>query len=544
MLSSSNRKKGVLSTPQDPEFPSQGASTSDQVLLLTHATDALAAYDRDLRYTYVNPAGAELLGRRPAEVVGRTNREILGSGADVIEPYLHQVLEGKAHMRVVHEIPLPTGARCFDTTYTPILDVAGEVRRILGVYRDATSYRARLQEGDEGPHPSRHQKSLANLAGGLAHQFNNALSAVMGNLELLNLDLLDTDSRTRQKLNPYTERIQESLERMGHFTRQLLAYAEGGRYNPSSVFLSTFVRYTLPLLGHTLQPDARVETDLPSAGRNVEADTTQLQMVLSAVLSNAYEAIEEGGRIRISVRDIEYKAQDAKRPRELKPGPYVCLMVEDYGVGMDEPTRARIFEPFFSTKFQGRGLGMAAAYGVVRNHGGWIAVESRPGLGTRVTIWLPALQEEETEDRSRDVQEPGGAATILVIEDEEAVQQVFRTTLDRMGYRVLTASTGRDALDLAEGFPEFIDLAILDILLPDMDGRSLYPLLLEARPGLKVMVSSGYALEGPAQEILDAGAQAFLPKPFSLSKFREALQDVLGYAPPLLRDQRAQKNDS
>ena len=510
------------------------ASASDRDLLLMNATDVLVAYDRDVRYTYINPAGAALLGRPSAEIIGRTNRELLGPGADTIEPYLKEVLEEKKPVSVMHEIPLSTGARCFDTTYTPVMDEAGEVLRILGICRDETQRETRLRQESESQQ-SRHRELLANLAGGLAHQFNNALSAVMGNLDLLNLDLMELDAILRQKLTRYTDRIQESLERMGHLTRQLLAYAEGGRYKPDSVSMSTFVRYTLPLLGHTLQPSVRLETDLPSGGRNVEADITQLQMVLSAVLSNAYEAVEDGGCIRISVRDVDYTAQDAERPKELKPGSYVCLVVEDDGAGMDETTRARIFEPFFSTKFQGRGLGMAAAYGVIRNHGGWISVESRPGRGTRVVIWLPALLEEETRGRSRDVQEAGRTATILVIEDEEAVQEVFRIALEKMGYRVLTASTGRDALNLAKGSSETIDLAILDILLPDMDGRSLYPLLMQVRPELKVIVSSGYALQGPAQEILNAGAQAFLPKPFSLSKFREALQDVLGYAPPLLR---------
>jgi PAS domain S-box-containing protein len=536
---SSNQKKNATYTPRNL---SPTTSDPDRELLLTHAMDAFVAYDRDLRYTYINPAGADLLGHPPAEIIGRTNRELIGPGADTIEPYLEQVLKGKKQVSVMHEIPLPTGARCFDTTYTPVMDEAGEVLRILGICRDETQRETRLRQEKESQQ-SRHRELLANLAGGLAHQFNNALSAVMGNLDLLNLDLMDLDAILRQKLTRYTDRIQESLERMGYLTRQLLAYAEGGRYKPDSVSMSTFVRYTLPLLGHTLQPSVRVETELPSGGRNVEADITQLQMVLSAILSNAYEAVEEGGGIRITVRDVDYTAQDAERPQELKPGPYVCLVVEDDGVGMDEATRARIFEPFFSTKFQGRGLGMAAAYGVIRNHGGWISVESSPGQGTRVTIWLPAIQEEETEERSRDVQEPVRAATILVIEDEEAVQEVFQTTLARMGYQVLTASTGREALKLAKNFSETIDLAILDILLPDMDGRSLYPLLMQVRPGLKVMVSSGYALQGPAQEILNAGAQAFLPKPFSLSKFREALQDVLGVAPPLLRDSPGQEED-
>ena len=209
------------------------------------------------------------------------------------------------------------------------------------------------------------------------------------------------------------------------------------------------------------------------------------------------------------------------------------MTVKDDGSGMDEETLERIFEPFFSTKLQGRGLGMAAAYGIVRNHGGEITARSVPGEGTCISIWFPAQEIARKEATPRRTAVGTEGATVLVVEDEEAVLEVFRMVLERMGYRVLTASTGREAVETADTLPERIDLAILDILLPDMDGRSVYPELIRARPDLKVIVTSGYSVEGPAQEILDAGAQAFLPKPFSLQALRETITRVLGAAPSL-----------
>ena len=198
---------------------------------------------------------------------------------------------------------------------------------------------------------------------------------------------------------------------------------------------------------------------------------------------------------------------------------------------MDEETSNRIFEPFFTTKFQGRGMGMAAAYGIVRNHDGFIYVDSELGKGTTIRIYLPDIdaKEEVKEDvvLSPAVKLAMGEGTILVIEDEEPLVDLFRQILERLGYRVLQAETGKEAIELAETFDGQIDLALLDIKLPDMEGGRIYPLIMEARPDLKVIVCSGYSIHGPAQDILDAGAQDFIQKPFSIATLSEKLKEVL-----------------
>ena len=674
--------------------PSHPAGKSDREAgvesLLSHLSDVVVSYDTELRYTFVNRAGASLLGREIEDVIGRTNREIIGPAADTIEPFLRRVFEERTRISVVHEIPLPGRTRRFETVYSPVMNEAGEVERVVGVCRDITDRSDRILPSEEpsreqpgrseaeGGAPraeaealretadalrrsearyreladsitdlffamdrelrvtywnraseemtglwgdravgrpifevlpgtrgtpleevfrrvqetrrpetlvqavafdgkrrsfefhaypsssggvsvfgrdislrireerereqmqaelqaSRRTEAVATLAGGMAHRFNNALSAVMGNLDLLGMDLVHLDEDTRQNLARYIEGMKESLEHMGFLTRQLLAYAQGGRYSPTVIPTDTFVRYTLPLLAHHIGPSVSIDADLPGNLWSVEADTAQIQMLLSAVVQNASEAIEGKGTIRISARNVRVGDHDTDRPALLEPGAYVLLTVKDDGSGMDEETLERIFEPFFSTKLQGRGLGMAAAYGIVRNHGGEITARSVPGEGTCISIWFPAqeIARKEVTPRRAAVRTEG--ATVLVVEDEEAVLEVFRMVLERMGYRVLTASTGREAVETADTLPERIDLAILDILLPDMDGRSVYPELIRARPDLKVIVTSGYSVEGPAQEILDAGAQAFLPKPFSLQALRETITRVLGAAPSLSR---------
>ncbi len=561
-----------MNQPAPPRFypPAQhgkqkSTSNSELDLFLTCVSDAIVVYDPDLRYTFINPAGAALLGHEAEDVIGRTNREIIGDGADTIEPHVRRALENKEKIFVLHEIPLPGGPRLFDTVYSPVLNDSGEVVRVTGLCRDVTEDRSRISSQDKLPlkkagHPeqdgttsplelethtttseslqenSRQAEAIATLAGGMAHRFNNALSAVMGNLDLIRLELLKVvASDTKEAIGLYIERMEESLEHMGFITRQLLAYAQGGRYSAKVIPLGTFLQYIIPLLGHTVGRSIHIEAELAPDLWSVEADTAQLQMILSAVFQNASEALDGEGTIHISAQNLDLTAGSAARPDELKPGTYVMLEVEDQGKGMDKETQARLFEPFFSTKLQGRGLGMAAVYGIVRNHGGWISVRSVPGQGTAVTIWLPAAETpEKKEDKGPDT-EKIEAATVLVVEDEEPVMEVFRTVLERMGYRVLSAPTGGKAIETTETFPEEIDLAILDILLPDMDGRKVYPELIRARPGLKVIVTSGYSVEGPAREILDAGAEAFLPKPFSLQQFREMITHVLGDAPPLSR---------
>jgi CheY-like chemotaxis protein/two-component sensor histidine kinase len=314
---------------------------------------------------------------------------------------------------------------------------------------------------------------------------------------------------------------------MANLTNQLLAYAQGGKYFPQKISFSEFVESTLPTIRHTISPSIKVETDLPGDISCVEADLTQMQMVLSAALTNSEEAMDGQGRIRIIVRDKDIDEEFAKHHPGLKPGRYVCLTIEDNGKGMDKGTRMRVFEPFFSTKFQGRGLGMAAAYGIVRNHDGWLSLYSELGQGTVVRIYLPAIEDREKEVKEPRIEPIKGTGTILVIEDEETVMDVSRTMLERLGYRILEANTGEKAVEIAKSFDGVIDLAILDIVLPDMPGKKIYPLIMEARPNLKVLVCSGYSIDGPAKEILDAGAQDFIQKPFSLAALSEKLKDVL-----------------
>ena len=230
-------------------------------------------------------------------------------------------------------------------------------------------------------------KSVSTLAGGIAHDFNNALSGITMNLDLLKMDLPNKASISR-----YLESMHNAAQRMANLTDQLLAYARGGKYCPRNISLSEFTEETLPMILQKTDTAIHVETNLVNNIPNINADITQMYMVLSAVLTNASEAIEGRGRVIITTGTKEVEEGFAQSRPGLTPGRYVCLMVQDDGTGMDEETRGQIFEPFFTRKFHGRGLGMAAVYGIVKNHGGWISVDSQLGKGTVVRIYFPVVE--------------------------------------------------------------------------------------------------------------------------------------------------------
>jgi two-component system, cell cycle sensor histidine kinase and response regulator CckA len=318
-----------------------------------------------------------------------------------------------------------------------------------------------------------------------------------------------------------------STDRMVNLTNQLLAYAQGGKYRPVNIAMNEFVANTLPVIRHMLGPEVGLEMDLSEENFLINADLTQMQMVISEVLTNASEAIEGKGHIQIITRKVEIDREPAKSDLDLSPGLYACLVIKDDGTGMNEETRRRIFEPFFTTKFQGRGLGMAAAYGITKNHDGSIFVDSEPAKGTKVSIYLPVVEEKVKVLRETSPEITFGTGTILVIEDEKIVMDVSLAMLEKLGYHTLPAHTGHEAIEIAERFDGVIDLALLDIKLPDMEGGQVFSSIKKIRPSLKVMVCSGYSIDGPAQEILDAGAEDFIQKPFTLPALSLKLKRVL-----------------
>jgi signal transduction histidine kinase/CheY-like chemotaxis protein len=384
-----------------------------------------------------------------------------------------------------------------------------------GVEKEQERLTARLQQAQK-------MEAIATLAGGIAHQFNNALAVILGNIELIQMDGL-ADPRIFRFIDP----INQAGQKMVQLTSQLLAYARGGKFQTQIVSTHRFVRETLSLVGHTLSAQAELVVDLDEETDPIEVDSTQMQMLLAAILSNASEAIDKKGVVTVHLCNVNISDDKIARHQGLKIGRHVLLQIADTGKGMDEQTRQRIFEPFFTTKFQGRGLGMAAVYGIVKKHGGYIYVDSAPGQGTIISIYLPAARLGPQIMGRQPVYGMQGVGTALIVEDEHLVMEVNRAIVEKLGYRVLEARSGREALHIARTFKGTIDFVLLDVILPDMGGNQIYPQLKELLPHVKVVVCSGFTLDGPAREIINSGAESFLPKPFTVAALSSTLDKIL-----------------
>ena len=490
--------------------------------LFEYAPDAYYLNDLEGNFIDGNKAAEDLTGYKRKELIGKNFFE---AGLLSVEQVpkaielLKQNVEGKTTGPDEFTLKRKDGVEAI-VEIRNLPTKIGDKNIILGIARDITE-----RKGLEAKLLQTHKmEAIGTLAGGIAHEFNNALTSVVGNIQLLEMDFADNKA-----VKEYTEEMMSSSHRMANLTSQLLAYARGGRYQAKTISLSNFVEDTLPIIKSNIGPSIRLETDLSRDVFGVKADPAQMQMVLSAIVSNSSEAIEGEGRIRITASNKEIDATFAKNLPELNPGNYVCLTVEDDGKGMETETLNKIFDPFYTTKFMGRGLGMAAVYGIIRNHDGWITVDSELNKGTIIRIYLPALEAEVIEKETiveSATEIPKGEGTILIIEDEEMVMNVIRDVLERLGYRMLGAKTGREAVEIAKTFDGDIDLALLDIKLPDIRGDKVYPLIMEARPNLKVIVCSGYSID-TARGILDAGAQDFIQKPFNVKELSQKLRWIL-----------------
>jgi signal transduction histidine kinase/CheY-like chemotaxis protein len=373
---------------------------------------------------------------------------------------------------------------------------------------------ARLQQAQK-------MEAIATLAGGVAHQFNNALAVIMGNLELIQMEDLQNE-----KIGLYIDPIGQAGQKMVQLTGQLLAYARGGKFQTRSIAARTFVMETLRLVKHSIAPKVEIRTDLDRETDHIDVDLTQMQMLLAAILSNASEAMDGQGLISIRLNNTKISQNACEDYPGFKPGNYVLLSITDNGRGMDEQTRQRIFEPFFTTKFQGRGLGMSAVYGIVKKHGGFVYVDSVAGDGTTVSIYLNRAKSKPSVAEKVEALEIQRSGTALIVEDEHLVMEVNRAIVEKIGYRVLEARTGEEAIELVKRHEGRIDFVLLDVILPDMDGSHIYPRLVEVRPDLKVIVCSGFALDGPARQILESGAESFVQKPFTMSALSAVLKKI------------------
>jgi signal transduction histidine kinase/ActR/RegA family two-component response regulator len=389
------------------------------------------------------------------------------------------------------------------------LDEQGEPHSVLGVCMDMTEQRRLEAELLQ----SQKLEAVGRLAGGIAHDFNNLLNVIQGCAYLLHAELPDGSEQQADAAE-----INRAAERAASLTKQLLAFSRKQMLQPKVIDPNEVVREVVRLLGRTIREDIDIITGLDPSLRTVVVDPGQIHQVLMNLAVNARDAMPDGGTITIESENVDVAIGDMRQSvRELRPGSYACLRVKDSGVGMDETTRAQIFEPFFTTKEVGKGtgLGLATVYGIVKQSGGDIRVESMPGVGTSFEIYLPQapIDQQVAPAAPAPAAQPGGGETILAVEDDPALRKLFRRVLEGRGYTVLQAGNGEDALRVAAHHDGRIDLVISDVIMPVMSGVEMAEKLAARYPGLRILFTSGYAEEEIAHHGVQASGTGFLQKP-------------------------------
>ncbi len=491
-------------------------------LIVENQDDIIVKFDHDGRILFASPSYCRTFGFEEEELTGssfyplvyREDVEKVRASVEDLKKPPHKTYDESRMMTV-------KGLRWFGWSVRAVLDDRDQIVEFIAVGRDITEQK-RLQNESMQAHK---MQAIGTLAGGVAHEFNNALSVITGNL-----DLMEEDFSDNEQVISYASEMKASAERMRRLTSQLLAYARGGKYQASVLSLNDFIREVIPIIMHSVDTGIELDTSIPEEDIKAEADPAQMQMMLSAVLSNASEAIEGNGHIRVMLSKVRAGESKALSLKDFEPGAYACITVTDDGIGMDEETKSRIFEPFFTTGFQGRGLGMAAALGIAENHGGSVSVDSEPGRGTAVYIYLPAAESRAGEEHKHKTQKElsPGKGTALVVEDEEEVRALSRAVLERLGWLVLEAETGKQALYIVQTYKGGIDIALVDYVMPDMKADVLCPLLKSFSRDLKVIVNSGYSLDQSMRDVSDAGAEGFIQKPFTKKELSEKINAVLG----------------
>lgn len=369
---------------------------------------------------------------------------------------------------------------------------------------------------------ARKLEAIGTLAGGIAHDFNNLMMGIQGRASLMTLDL--------EAGHPCQEHVQAILDcsrSATGLTSQLLGVARGGKYEARPIDINAVILTSTALFGRT-KKEIAIHTQLETPPPVVLADRKQIEQVLLNLYINAWQAMQPGGDLYLqtAVMDLD---EAACRPHAVQPGRFASISVTDTGGGMDQSTREQVFDPFFTTKARGRGtgLGLASAYGIIKNHAGFITVYSRVGQGATFTIFLPLSDQAVFREAPLAETLLRGTETILLIDDETAILQVGQAMLEKLGYAVITAGSGQAGIDAVQAGGRRIDLVILDMIMPQMDGGTTFERIRRLHPALPVLLCSGYSLNGQAQRIMLNGCNGFIQKPFDLVQLSQKLRTIL-----------------
>jgi PAS domain S-box-containing protein len=494
--------------------------------LVENSPDPIARYDILCRLVYVNPALERLEGQPASFLTGKTPTEAFVAHSEVgrqVQGTVEQVLDQGVPMEIEQAwADSDNVMHHFQVRFVPEFDAHKKILSVLGITQDITTLRkteAQLQHVQK-------MESIGTLAGGVAHDFNNILTVIVGYTELLRLSLKGDE----RKLG-FVQEISDSVVRGAELTRSLLTFS--GKHEPQKKYddLNQIVANLKKSMSRLLRPDIHLNFELCNNLLPLFADRVLIKQVLINMMVNARDALSCGGEIRISTALTVIDKDVVTGGVTLSPGSYGLVTVTDNGTGMDEETVARIFEPFFTTKETGKGtgLGLAIAFGIVSNHYGHISVKSVPGKGSTFGVYLP-LQEEVMPQKHSPEQESSGVhghETVLLVDDEPTVLKMTREILMRYGFTVLTACDGVEALEVFEAHRDEIRMLVTDLIMPRMNGREAIEQIRSRKPDLPVILVSGYSHDLMERTALEANKIVFLAKPVNFQKLLAAIRSGL-----------------
>ncbi|HTD51581.1 MAG TPA: ATP-binding protein [Thermoanaerobaculia bacterium] len=491
--------------------------------LLEALGDAVWIKDEKLRYLAVNTGWLRIAGRPQAEVIGKTARDLFP--ADRAERYEKEdqaALEGSFAGATVEEIEGPgKEKRLLAVLRRPVVDQMGVVVGVIGIARDVTEQR----ELEQRLVQSQKMDAIGRLAGGVAHDFNNMLTAIQGYRSLLLTELPERDSRREN-----VEEILKAGERATALTKQLLAFSRRQVLEPRVLDLNEVVRNLSRMLSRLIGENIELSFSPAPDLWHVLADPGQIEQVLMNLAINARDAMPRGGRLTIETRNTQLDGSHWRKDFPVQSGDYSLLAVTDTGVGIPPEIQTRLFEPFFTTKprGEGTGLGLSTVYGIVKQSGGYIWVYSEPGAGSTFKVYLPRVDAPlSTSDALRPATSAGGTETILFVEDEREVRSLVEKLLRLQGYKVLSAADPAAAIAHARGHSGVIDLLITDVMLPGLSGRDLAHQIQKLKPEIPILYISGYSDDAVVRHgNLDAGTH-FLQKPFTPLQLGRKIREIL-----------------
>ena len=488
-------------------------------------------FEVDLKgnFTFFNDQVCGITGYPRQELMGMNNRQYTSpETARRMFKTFNQIFKTGTSAKITkYEIIRKDGTRkTLEVSAALMRDLEDTPIGFRGILRDATE---RIQaEKDRKRLESQVQhaqkmEAIGTLAGGIAHDFNNLLMGFQGNISLMLMDLVEDHPHCE-----FLHNMERYVKRGSELTRQILGFARGGKYQVKTTILNDLIHKSADMFSRT-KKEITIHKKFQDDLWSVEVDQGQIEQVLLNLFVNAWQAMPGGGSLFLETENVTLEENDYDKPYAISAGRYVRISVSDTGIGMDKATQERIFEPFFTTKDVGRGtgLGLASTYGIIKNHNGIINVYSEKGHGTTFRIYIPASTKQVIKEKPRPEVAQGGTETILLVDDEDMVADIGKDMLEKLGYTVLVAASGAEALTIFDTNRNEVKLVILDMIMPDMSGGETFNRLKAIKPDAKILLSSGYSLNGRATKIMKRGCNGFIQKPFNLKQISSKIREIL-----------------